>query len=199
VTELPAGPAPHAPAGKPTGAAPVCQPSGNTVVPTSQTCSPGTRLGGRFLGWTPAKLASLQELWDQHLSASEIGARIGTTKNAVLGKAHRLKLPSRPVPIRPRGSGKRPQAAMLARSRREPEKFLPQPACLSVVSSAPEPSGVVFYERKPTACCWPIGEPRVKGFRFCDDTALIGGPYCAAHHTVAYHRVPAIRVGGILA
>jgi GcrA cell cycle regulator len=39
------------------------------------------------------------------------------------------------------------------------------------------------------ACCWPIGEPGAKTFRFCDDEALAGKPYCAEHARLAYVKV----------
>jgi GcrA cell cycle regulator len=51
--------------------------------------------------WTPEQDARLQELWAQGLSASAIGRAMGCTKNAVVGRAHRLKLAARPTPIRP--------------------------------------------------------------------------------------------------
>ena len=52
--------------------------------------------------WTPARIGVLQELWGSGLSAKEIAARLGggITRNAVIGKAHRLGLSSRPSPIK---------------------------------------------------------------------------------------------------
>jgi len=53
------------------------------------------------MSWTDEQILTLQELWAQGLSASQIAARLGTvTRNAVIGKAHRLGLASRPSPIR---------------------------------------------------------------------------------------------------
>jgi GcrA cell cycle regulator len=42
---------------------------------------------------------------------------------------------------------------------------------------------------RQAACCWPIGEPGTRSFRFCDDEALPGKPYCAQHATLAYVKV----------
>lgn len=49
--------------------------------------------------WTPERIHSLTEMWAQKLSAREIGRRLGTTANAVTGKAHRVGLPKRGNPI----------------------------------------------------------------------------------------------------
>lgn len=51
--------------------------------------------------WTDALIAQLGALWDEGHSTAEIGRRIGVSKNAVVGKAHRLDLPSRPSPLHP--------------------------------------------------------------------------------------------------
>ncbi len=39
------------------------------------------------------------------------------------------------------------------------------------------------------ACCWPIGEPGTRSFRFCDASSLPGKPYCSAHAALAYVKV----------
>ena len=50
--------------------------------------------------WTPKRVSALIALWNEGLSTSEIGARLGVTKNAVVGKVHRLGLPKRGSPIK---------------------------------------------------------------------------------------------------
>jgi GcrA cell cycle regulator len=50
--------------------------------------------------WTAERVAELGKLWSEGLSTSEIGRRLGLTKNAVVGKAHRLALQSRPSPLK---------------------------------------------------------------------------------------------------
>ncbi|MEN3167021.1 GcrA family cell cycle regulator [Gluconobacter sp. OJB] len=52
--------------------------------------------------WTDETIARLRDLWSQGLSTAEIGRQLSITKNAVVGKAHRLGLPPRPSPIRNR-------------------------------------------------------------------------------------------------
>ncbi len=50
--------------------------------------------------WTEERVAELARLWQEGLSTSEIGRRLGLTKNAVVGKAHRLSLSPRPSPLK---------------------------------------------------------------------------------------------------
>ena len=50
--------------------------------------------------WGPDAIETLRALWAEGLSTAEIGRRMGVSKNAVVGKAHRLNLPPRPSPIR---------------------------------------------------------------------------------------------------
>ncbi len=65
------------------------------------------------MSWTSERIEELKQLWEAGHSASEIGKKLGVSKNAVVGKAHRLKLAARPSPIK-RGGGparRRPAAA----------------------------------------------------------------------------------------
>ncbi|MFC6216911.1 GcrA family cell cycle regulator, partial [Fodinicurvata halophila] len=55
--------------------------------------------------WTAERIDELSRLWSEGQSASAIGKQLGISKNAVVGKAHRLKLPSRPSPIRKQEAG----------------------------------------------------------------------------------------------
>jgi GcrA cell cycle regulator len=60
----------------------------------------------------------------------------------------------------------------------------PQPAPRQITPSAS------FHSRRPApSCCWPIGEPGTKTFRFCDDISLPGKPYCDDHAKLAYVRI----------
>ena len=52
------------------------------------------------MDWNDEAIARLRALWDEGHSTAEIGRRMGVTKNAIVGKAHRLELPARPSPIR---------------------------------------------------------------------------------------------------
>lgn len=52
------------------------------------------------MSWTPERIDELTKLWETGHSASAIGKLLGVSKNAVVGKAHRMKLQARPSPIK---------------------------------------------------------------------------------------------------
>jgi GcrA cell cycle regulator len=134
---------------------------------------------------------------------------MSVSKNAVVGKAHRLNLPARPSPIRRDATG----ASRPAAPRRVTGPTLPPlvaaesvereapPVAVQVVQPAPRP--VVAAPQRPASvlravpvsrgrnpsCCWPIGEPGTKSFRFCDSEATSGKPYCGEHAQLAYVKV----------
>jgi GcrA cell cycle regulator len=199
--------------------------------------------------WNEETIRHLRDLWAEGHSTAEIGRRLGVSKNAIVGKAHRLDLDARPSPIRrdgPKPSAERPVsyprvagptlpplASTAIHSVASPGGGLPgagspmwgvaaAPARVSavpaatvqplrVVSPPPRPVAVpngvpnggpvaspvrpalavppVQTRRSAPACCWPIGEPGTKAFRFCDDTSLPGKPYCDEHAKLAYVRI----------
>ena len=114
--------------------------------------------------WNDDTILRLRGLWNEGHSTAEIGRRMGITKNAVVGKAHRLTLPPRPSPIR------------CQPGRTISSSITPRPT-----SAQPMRAGL-----RVSACCWPIGEPGTAAFRFCDHEALHGKPYCRDHAQIAY-------------
>ena len=70
--------------------------------------------------WTEEAIAKLRTLWAEGLSTAEIGRRLNISKNAVVGKAHRLNLPPRPSPIR-RTEGQTAARAECAQARPGPD------------------------------------------------------------------------------
>lgn len=146
------------------------------------------------MDWTAEAIERLRALWAEGHSTAEIGRRMGISKNAVVGKAHRLNLPARPSPIRREAPGAATRTvARPPRPAVAPRMTLPQPASSPVVApvaAAPAPRPVVLrpFPRFNAAksCCWPIGEPGQPGFRFCTAEAMGGKPYCAEHAAVAY-------------
>ncbi len=127
------------------------------------------------MDWTPDQINQLTMLWNEGLSTAEIGKRLGISKNAVVGKAHRLHLDSRPSPIKRIG----PRPAMhrsLVHAR---------PAAPAAPAPAPRPAPRVV-ELSSQTCRWPIGHPGDPGFHFCTERAIQGKPYCVEHAAVAY-------------
>lgn len=137
--------------------------------------------------WTPDVIQRLRTLWAEGHSTAKIGNRLGFSKNAIVGKAHRLKLPGRPSPIqRGRGIPRQPKV-------RRP--VAPPAFTITTISPTPPASERVFERAKAVtpacpcgqrSCCWPIGEPGRAGFRFCEGPVESARPYCTAHSEVAY-------------
>ena len=92
--------------------------------------------------WSEEIIAQLKDLWAEGLSTAEIGRRLSITKNAVVGKAHRLGLPARPSPIRRNGS--KPKTA--ADKPEQPTSTAPTPR-----PSAPQPGATVISAPQPVA------------------------------------------------
>ncbi len=169
--------------------------------------------------WNEDLIARLRELWSEGRSTADIGRHLGVSKNAVVGKAHRLDLSARPSPIRRVGT---PPPERTDTPRRAcgptlpplvstdggapvplPRPAMPQPLAAvpmqhvvapAPVAPAPPPSPPRLQVAprpfaRTIACCWPIGEPGTKSFRFCDGSALTGKPYCQEHAQLAYVKV----------
>jgi len=135
--------------------------------------------------WTEEAIDRLRAFWDEGLPTAEIGRRLGISKNAVVGKAHRLDLPARPSPIptaESRQSGQ-PNRAERRRPARRASATSPASAATSP-GSLPPPTA-----QRVITCSWPLGDPGKPDFHFCDATALPSKPYCAAHAERAYVRV----------
>ncbi len=149
------------------------------------------------MDWTSEAIDQLRALWAEGHSTAEIGRRMGVSKNAVVGKAHRLNLPARPSPIR-RDADASPRPAAQARRpappprepmvMRRPEPAQPAPAAPAAAAPPPPAPAVVrhFPRVSGRTCCWPLGEPGTAEFRFCGGDALAGKPYCPEHAAVAY-------------
>ncbi len=143
--------------------------------------------------WHDQKTDILRTLWLRGVSTTEIAMRLQVTKNAVIGKAHRLHLPARASPIK-RGSTTRPKVP-----KRPPNaSFTPPvaaqalpPLRLSVAETLPSPAqGPAHGRCTHSRCTWPIGEVRTPSFRYCDAPALAGKPYCPEHYQIAYRKAP---------
>ncbi len=145
--------------------------------------------------WNDETIARLRALWDEGHSTAEIGRRLGVTKNAVVGKSHRLLLSPRPSPIR-RGAEATPRRQQPRRATGPTLPPLEHSAPVAAparipVRAAPVLRAVATFRptTRVTACCWPIGEPGTPSFRFCDDGAMAGKPYCTEHAALAYVKV----------
>ncbi|MBS0297451.1 MAG: GcrA cell cycle regulator [Proteobacteria bacterium] len=141
------------------------------------------------MGWTDERVSTLKKLWLEGLSASQIAKQLGgVTRNAVIGKVHRLGLSGRAAPSQPsrpvfRPARPRPAVAAQPAPRREPV----------VRPAAPVPAPVLDLPGTATVltlgahmCKWPIGDPSTDDFSFCGRRSGGEGPYCVEHSRVAY-------------
>lgn len=151
------------------------------------------------MGWTPELIKDLKKLWKKGLTTGEIGRLIGMSKNAVVGKAHRLGLESRPSPIRrekvvaPKSQKVNKADLKVAVSSVEDQKEEVQSVLTEKMTKQAKKhiksKGVKLVDLKPTSCRWPEGDPKDPDFHFCGKEALPGKSYCEEHSQVAYSGV----------
>jgi GcrA cell cycle regulator len=151
------------------------------------------------MSWTDERVEMLKKLWSDGLSASQIAAELGgITRNAVIGKVHRLGLSGRaksPSSAAPRPRKPRTHTHMLrvARPAMRGNTALAQ-AFEYEIAEEPEmldnviPIGQrrTILELTEDTCRWPIGDPGSTEFFFCGGQSLTGVPYCTYHSRVAY-------------
>jgi len=162
-------------------------PATNTSVPNSHATSNAT--------WTPERIEQLKSCMTRGMTCSQIAAQIGVSRNAVIGKIHRLGLSSG----RPAGAPARANCPPRARHPRGPTQRrllrlayaqAPLDAIMSdVVVISLHPCSLVDIDHHQ--CRWPIGDPATPNFMFCGNDAIRGFAYCVGHARMAYR--PAAR------
>lgn len=147
--------------------------------------------------WSEERIALLTKLWGEGLSCSQIATEMGgnVTRNSVIGKVTRLKLPKRLVTHARANTSKRVPGAVPARRRpntpRVPSNSTPRPPQV-IVDTTPAPEApaslcLPLIELTATTCRWPVGDPRQPGFGFCGHDIAEGSRYCP------YHRARSVR------
>ena len=155
------------------------------------------------MSWTDERVELLRKLWLDGKSASQIAGELanGITRNAVIGKVHRLGLSTRvkapnsspprqrPRPLAPRPPGLRPGSNLIRGANALAVDARPAPALVrepveEVVVSLAE--CVTIMELREAMCRWPIGDPATPEFRFCGGKSTPGASYCARHSRLAY-------------
>jgi GcrA cell cycle regulator len=145
--------------------------------------------------WTDERVNTLRKLWTDGLSASQIAKQLGgVTRNAVIGKVHRLGLAGRATPSRPakrivrNNANNRPRLMTGAPSR---PRTIPSLAPLAEAAPPLEPmaqaDGTLASVLTVTdrMCRWPIGDPTDQKFAFCGRDAC-DGPYCTEHARLGF-------------
>jgi GcrA cell cycle regulator len=152
------------------------------------------------MGWNDERVDLLKKLWSDGLSASQIAGRLGgVTRNAVIGKVHRLGLSGRATTSRMKSH--RPRARNQATKRLMKPRFanLGNPALRQLYLGDSEPYTpsaeelvIPLNERRSiqtlteASCRWPIGDPQQSDFHFCGRKKVLGLPYCEFHARRAF-------------
>src|SRR5680860_606690 len=160
------------------------------------------------MAWTDDRVELLTKLWAEGLSASQIAGRLGgVTRNAVIGKVHRLGLSGRATSSR--SSAPRPRRNHTPRQHRAPSltfgtrgnvalkpsyeaEYEPAPA-LVVELVIPLDERASILTLKESMCRWPIGDPTAEQFHFCGRKKEGAVPYCEHHARMAYQPAQARR------
>lgn len=159
------------------------------------------------MNWTNERTELLRKLWAEGLSCSQIADQLGyVSRNAVIGKVHRLKLPGRdrlaatrkksqksrvekPKIVKlvfkaaTRKSSVPPQTPLLAAPLAEEIQEFIKPAHDVVTPISRRLQLIQLNER---SCKWPNGDPLTEEFHFCGNEAAEFGPYCSYHARIAF-------------
>jgi GcrA cell cycle regulator len=152
------------------------------------------------MGWTDERVTVLKKLWLEGLSASQIAKQLGgVTRNAVIGKVHRLGLSGRAAPSQPSRPAYRPQrprpAAPVQVSAPAPRRAEPVMRAQVPAPMPDLPGTATVLTLGAHMCKWPIGDPSGGDFSFCGRRTQAEGPYCVEHARVAY-QPPQKKKGG---
>ena len=135
-------------------------------------------------GWSADRVEALTRLWSAELSASQVAETLGeVSRNAVIGKLHRLGFAARAPATRSRPGPiaqphLRPSAPM-------PNPKLPTRCKVAAPVDVAARGWATVLTLGPRCCRWPIGEPASPGFSFCGRRALRSA-YCEPHAALAY-------------
>lgn len=150
------------------------------------------------MSWTDERVSLLTKLWGEGHTAAEIAKQLGgVTRNAVIGKAHRLKLSNRLSPIQ---QNKKPANKNVEKKPLKKVVSVIQPKePVNDVQIKPEqykkPENLYsLLDLKPRMCRWPCGDPKHDDFGFCGDNAMPGLPYCEDHARIAYQAATRNRI-----
>jgi GcrA cell cycle regulator len=162
------------------------------------------------MNWTDERVEKLKKLWADGLSASQIAAQLGgVSRNAVIGKVHRLSLPGRAkaggsvatqrtkrATSAPRAPNYATRAAVRSVTRSAGATALKQELSVEAVEEldtrpiedvvVPISRRLVLTELTERTCKWPIGDPLQEDFHFCGNDSGESGPYCRYHARLAF-------------
>ena len=131
------------------------------------------------MSWTHERIEQLKKLWEAGYTASNIATELGgITRNAVIGKAHRLGLSGRMK------SKSKVSSVSIVRKRKMPVNK--NSKIIELTTSVEPMNPTSFADIKDGLCRWPLGEPEDLDFKFCGRKCAEGLIYCTEHHSLAY-------------
>ena len=139
------------------------------------------------MSWNHERIEELKKLWEAGYTASNIASELGgITRNAVIGKAHRLGLSGR---MKSKSTG---SSVSIVRKRKIPTNR--NSKIIELTTSVSEPMNpMTFAQIKDGLCRWPLGEPEDLDFKFCGRSSNKDKVYCSEHHELAYQPLHQIR------
>lgn len=141
------------------------------------------------ISWTAAEIDILRRLAAQGMSSTQIGARLGKTRNSIISKSQREGIPllwGLNRPKKPTGPRK-PKMSVMTGLPTNPDRKPPQPLPRASATDADKAFGkpVTIMELTADTCRWPIGDPHEPDFVYCGAQPVEGCSYCARHQALA--------------
>ena len=138
------------------------------------------------MSWNEEKVAKLKELWGKGNTASQIAEIIGgISRNAVIGKAHRLNLSAK-IKTRAATSNQNFESSTVNKDTRSKRGRKNKFKSLIIEKDFEPENPKQLEELDENSCKWPIGHPNEKTFYFCGRTSLKDFSYCKLHLLYAY-------------
>ena len=138
------------------------------------------------MSWTEEKVAKLKELWGKGNTASQIAEIIGgISRNAVIGKAHRLNLSAK-IKTRTATSSQSFENSVVDKDNKSKKGRRSKFKSLIIEKDFEPENPKTLEELDENSCKWPIGHPDEKNFYFCGRSSLKDFSYCKLHLLYAY-------------